>query len=150
MHPRVAAALLTLISKAALAMPPYIPEPRPVFIDCFWMARVCWCTNINGYTVTVSDDFCFYIQDEEDWQANYVPRPPSPALPNLDWSDDEDEEEGAVAEEYHQVQEYNQAEEYNQAQEQEDFSFWPTHTSNDDFDFRPPPNSDDESEPDKV
>ncbi|PHH49225.1 hypothetical protein CFIMG_006497RA [Ceratocystis fimbriata CBS 114723] len=112
MHFWIATALLTLASKAVVAMPsPIIPQPPPTYIDCEWVARVCWCTNINGYNEMVSDDFCFYIQDQDDWEANYIPRPvpSSPEYSDSEWSEWSEEEE----------------------EEEEDFSFWPQEISDD-------------------
>ncbi|KAL2884913.1 hypothetical protein HOO65_090208 [Ceratocystis lukuohia] len=94
--------LLALASKAVMGAPRPMEATQPpaLYQDCYWDARVCWCTNIDGYNVRVSDYWCYYEQDEQSWQANYgQQQEEEPEEEYEDEDEDEDEEEGEEEEE---------------------------------------------------
>ncbi|PHH49604.1 hypothetical protein CFIMG_007717RA00001 [Ceratocystis fimbriata CBS 114723] len=95
MQPWIATVFLALASKAVMAVPSpeYTPEPAPVYVDCEWVARVCWCTNINGYSERVSDDWCFNIQDDEDWEENHGKKEEPTQYSDDEWDEESEEEE---------------------------------------------------------
>ncbi|KAL2884617.1 hypothetical protein HOO65_100021 [Ceratocystis lukuohia] len=114
----IATALLALASKVVIAAPSspgYIPEPQPVYVDCEWIARVCWCVNIHGYRNMVSDEWCFFEQDDEDWDANYVPKE------EVHYSDSEEEYADSEGEYSETAESYTELERvYSEEEEEEE------------------------------
>ncbi|KKF92145.1 hypothetical protein CFO_g5501 [Ceratocystis platani] len=97
----ITTALLALASKAVMGAPHPMEgtEPAACYNKCYWDASVCWCMNIYGYNVRASDDWCFYAQDDEDWERNYGKKEEKQQSEEEEEYEDEDEDEDEEEEE---------------------------------------------------